>query len=217
MAQALGSSSVFDDIVKAEATKGGLYFTQGTYEDLEILGVKLIKARSGPDLFIVETLVIKSSGGYTDEEVKAVPTRKKVVPVGMKPAWTVKMSLDNALGDVKEFIAKAFNIPTTDVDPAGAKLAVSDSQPLRGYHMKALMFDITTKKGGNFTRAEWTHLSLPVGGTATPPAAAPAAPKPSDEQIIQARGAVKLGYALPAEVIALSKLLTTTEVAAPKA
>ncbi len=168
MAQAQGNAGVFDKIREAEASKGGLYFSQGVYEDLEILGVKLIKARSGPDLFIVETLVIKSSGGYTDAEIAADPKRgtidakRKVIGAGMKPAWTVKMSLDNALGDIKVFTARAFNIPETDVDPAGMAAVISDAQPLKGYHLSAVMFDITTKKGGNFTRADWKHLSGPV-------------------------------------------------------
>ena len=77
---------------------------------------------------------------------------------------------NNSLGDVKAFIAKAFNIPETDVDPAGALLVVGEKQPLKGYHLKATMFDVTTGKGNLFTRADWSHLSGPVAPPAAPAA-----------------------------------------------
>lgn len=149
-----GYNDAFDGIEKAERSKGGLYLSAGTYADLEIVNVKMITSRKGIDLFTVELLVHKSEG-------------EKAIRSGLRPAWQVKRTSDNFLGDVKAFVAEAADCKDEEVDPAGVRAVLGSDKPpkvspLAGTHLRATAFDVKTKAGGNFTRVIWERMSQGV-------------------------------------------------------
>lgn len=111
----------------------------------EIEAVKSIKSRKSGDLTVVEFRVIEASGPNANT-------------VGTSASWIVKMSLDNALGNVRSFLAAAMDVPEKSITQAVADDAVGTKQPLKGFLVKAEASIIKTKAGTDFTLVRYRSV-----------------------------------------------------------
>lgn len=155
--------SLFAGIGSAELTAGGAYFdvgkdasgnkVQGHYE-VEIKKV-IVKEGRPPKreiLYIAECTIL-------DTDVASMR-------VGTSASWVQKMSLDSALGAVKEFIAAALGVePHTEENRAWidanvteevADASVGPDNPLAGKKVLLTTIPHVTKTGGDFTKHRWS-------------------------------------------------------------
>ena len=139
---------LFSGIKEAKEYAGGVYLTEGVYNDLEVLSVKTLTTCKGESMFCVEVKVHDSQG-------------PKAVMPGVTAAWMCNKKHDGFLGNVLSFMRpcasekyqqqiEAGSIAEEDMDAA-----VSSENPYAGTHMKATAVNIKTKAGGDFTKVEW--------------------------------------------------------------
>jgi len=133
--------SVFDRVGTAPPRRGGTYISPGSYPILFINALKMIKNRSGVDLFIAELFVIASE---TD-----------AVPMGAKVSWAPSFAHDPTPTDVRTFLAQVMGAPLDDVDSQACQYACSAENPCHGKLIKCVATNVVTKSGNDFTKCEW--------------------------------------------------------------
>lgn len=140
----------FKGIKNAQVYGAGAYMLAGVHE-VEIGEIKLTKSvqkAGNPDMLIVEVMIIES-------------TNADMVP-GSKRTWIVNFAHQPALGNIKQFVAAAYNCDQEDVDDALAASITDPSQPCRGKILKCQGTTILTKeKRQPFTKCEWFFVSNP--------------------------------------------------------
>jgi len=144
---------LFSGIEDAKEYAGGVYLSEGVYNDLEIVGVKTLITRKKEEMFCVEVLVHESVG-------------PKAVMPGVKAAWMCNKKHDAFLGNVLSFMRPCASekyqqpVQTGDISEEDMELAVSSENPYAGTHMKAVAVNIKTRSGGDFTKVEWQPKSV---------------------------------------------------------
>lgn len=141
-------AGLFTGMEKATPGVGGIYLTEGIYDDLEILAIKSIVTRKGIGAFCVELKVHAASGA-------------KALPIGTQGTWMVTADKESFLGNVRGFLqvasSEAMEKPVTleEIDVAAAEMATSAANPFAGTRLRAQATGITTKKGAPFTKVEF--------------------------------------------------------------
>lgn len=116
---------------------------------LEILALKKVQSRSKGKMFIGEFKVHESAGEGANE-------------VGSSTSHVIKMSLDSALGNIKNLAAAAVSEPESNVTSAMLDKMVSDNQPAKGVKVRAEAIEITTRAGNPFTLVKYTSYEPPT-------------------------------------------------------
>lgn len=127
------------------------YFTPGEYL-VEIVAIKLILRRKQKDfMFIAETKIIESEGA----EAK---------PKGKLVAWTMKMHLDAAGQNIKEFLVAASGIDPANTEAVDGSdedwdaiylAALEDDQPFRGTRLRVSASNRTAESGNEYVRCRF--------------------------------------------------------------
>lgn len=133
---------LFSKIGTVSSNGGGVYFHPGFVGIAECREVKMLKARSGKDIFIGDFTVLESN--MLDKH--AVGSRVSYL-VTLDPAY-----LETALGNVKGLAAALFGIPEADVDEAGVEAMIAADNPCQGRQVKVIASNIKTKKNTDFTK-----------------------------------------------------------------
>jgi hypothetical protein len=152
----------FDGIESAETSGRLPNIVPGRYV-FEIQALKMIRSRTKGSMFIAEFRVAEALGTNANE-------------VGSLCSWIVKMSLDNAKGNIKGFVAALLNEPNTNVTSAMCEDLVAPDQIARGRKIRGDASVIKTKAGNDFTLVMFSPFeSAPV--EAPVPAAVPSSKK----------------------------------------
>lgn len=144
--------SEFAGIETAEVSGKLPNLRAGTYL-FQIDAVKMVKSRSKGAFFVVEVTILEAQGEGANE-------------VGSRASWMVKMSLDNALGNIKGFVAALTNEPLTAVTSSLCDELVAEDQPAKGERVRAHAFIIKTKSGNDFTKVDFSHFAEPQAAAA---------------------------------------------------
>lgn len=134
----------FSRIADSDPAASSAYPEAGLYPLLFVDVLKMIRSRKGDDVFIAELDILESN----------VASR----PKGTRMGWAVNFRHDAAPGNVKSFLAAAFNVDVEDIDKEGVKEALSDSNPAHGRLVRLEATDIKTKAGNPFTRCNWSPV-----------------------------------------------------------
>jgi hypothetical protein len=134
---------LFGKIKDAKSNGGGIFFLPGTYE-LECRANKSGKTREDRPYFVAEFTILASTN----------PER----PVGTSVSFMVMMDkyLETALGNVKGYVAALYDVPEDEVDEAGVEALISADNPGAGLKCRATASNTKTKKGGDFTKVEFS-------------------------------------------------------------
>lgn len=133
---------LFSKIGSVSSNGGGVYFHTGFVGVVECREVKMIKARTGKDMFVSEFTVLESN--MLDKH--AIGSRVSYL-VTLDPAY-----LETALGNVKGLAAALFGIAEANVDEAGVEAMIAADNPCQGRQVRAIASNIKTKKGSDFTK-----------------------------------------------------------------
>lgn len=129
--------SDFDGIESAVVSQKLPPIRPGTYV-LEVLALKKVMSRTKGKLFIAEYKVTEAQGEMAN-------------PVGTSCSHIIKMSLDNALGNIKALTAAIVGEPVATVTGKMCDALVSEKNPARGKRVRAQGGEITTRAGKPFT------------------------------------------------------------------
>lgn len=136
--------SDFDGIENASVSQKLPPLQPGTYT-LEAEAFKMITSRTKGKLFIAEYKVLEAQGPNTN-------------PVGSRCSHIIKMSLENALGNVKALTAAVVGEPEEAVTTKMCDALVSDKQPGKGKRVRAQAGSITTRAGKPFTLVNYSKF-----------------------------------------------------------
>lgn len=132
-------------IAAAEVSKRGVWFDDGYYPCLAVSQILSRFSRNNAPLFIAEFEIIASN----------VESRR----VGSKVTWMANFNKDAAAGNVKDFLAKLFNVTPEEVTPEASNWAMSAANPCQGRLIAATASTIVVKSTGNdFTVVDWAAL-----------------------------------------------------------
>lgn len=108
--------SKYAGIEDARISGGYSYFEEGRYK-VKIVEVKEKETRTKGDAFIIECEVLESS----------VP---EVIPVGAIRSQYINMTVEPALGNIKQFMSACMACEPEEISAADVEDAVSENQPL---------------------------------------------------------------------------------------
>lgn len=143
---------LFDGLQNAQVFERGQYLTPGEYT-LEIQKTIAKRSQNSGDVFIVEFTILESNN----------PEK----PVGSRASWVQSFkNVTIALSSIKEFLLAALGVDTSDkaklreVEPRiedimNTCVASPGDNPLTGERIKVSVVNVTTKKGGPFSRHDW--------------------------------------------------------------
>ena len=133
-------------VAESDPSRGGVYPEPGVYPVIQIDVLKMIKSRAVEDLFIGEIDILKSN----------VESR----PAGSSMTWMCNLTKhDAAPGNVKAFLAALAGVDDTEIDVAGAEMAVSDQNPMQGMIIRLEASVIQTRAKTDFTLCRWSNLN----------------------------------------------------------
>lgn len=139
-------TSVFDGMEGADPTQqGGNYLKDGKHT-IEVVKVELKNSRSGVQFYIVEGKVVETDSDH-----------KNMKP-GRTITWMVKMTLDSALNNIKNFLCATTGADSDEIGKQEAMDSVAPEQPLAGVFVKCEATEITTKAGKPFTKVVWEEF-----------------------------------------------------------
>jgi len=152
----MGLESFFTgkNIREHEGTKGGKYFSDGSYL-VKVIECKMIDRRSGQPAFVADLEVIESN----NEETK----------VGDKCGFFVGMDKDPAMGKIADFMKTAYTSlanaaghadfnADNDLTDEDANNAINGNNSLMGVYLSLYCFkkEVKSKPGNFFTAHQWS-------------------------------------------------------------
>ena len=134
---------LFDGISDVQAAGGSRYLTPGNYL-CEVQALKVIQSqkRQGQHFFVAELCVLESDNDDFGS--------------GEAASWVVNMAHQSAMANIKGF-AEALDPASDDgsVTPASMDALISSGNPAAGIKVKGFLYNVKTKAGGDFTKANW--------------------------------------------------------------
>jgi len=136
----------FRGIKGAQVTGGGAYILPGKHL-LEVQACKLIEStKQNTDMFVAEFEVVES-------------TNDEMVP-GTHRSWVVNFAHKPALGNIKGFLAAAFQCPDSEIDEEVCFGAVAvpekgEDHMMAGIKVRCEANTIQTKSGNPFTKCTY--------------------------------------------------------------
>ena len=116
---------------------------------LEIQVIKVIATRAKGNFVVSEFRVLESSG-------------PEAAPVGSLVSHMIKMSLDSALGNVKQLASGVLAKNPKEVTAENCDRMVSDENPCAGTVVRASAVEIKTKAGTPFTTVRYSAYTNPA-------------------------------------------------------
>jgi hypothetical protein len=138
---------LFDDIGKVQAAGGSRYLTPGNYT-CEVQALKVIESqkRRGQQFFVAELAVVDCDNGEFGP--------------GECASWVVNMDHQSALSNIKGF-AMALDTDSSDssITPQVMEELVSGDNPAAGIKVRGFLYNVKTKAGKDFTKANWSAFA----------------------------------------------------------
>ena len=152
---------VFSRIKKVRSTQGGNYIRPGDYLFM-VNRVKIIESQApGKDSYYVAELKVLEADKTEEDSKPNMP--------GSEASWLVELPgeyPDLALGNIKAFLTAAYSslsvqngdepLDDDDIDEEAADDAIGEDNPLAGVFLRGKAYHKATKKGGVFTRLNWS-------------------------------------------------------------
>lgn len=135
----------FTGIENAPVSEKLPHFEVGRYL-LRVDAVKCITARGKGDMFISEFTVLESDGEGAN-------------PKGSRVSQVIPLSLDTALGNIKQFVSALTGEELKSVSEKMVDNLVSPKNPAAGTVVRAEAFIIAKKNGEPFTKIAYSHAT----------------------------------------------------------
>ena len=144
----------FAKFQQAKATGGGFRYPKAGNHVVRVKSVKLDQSRKNIEFFAVEALILESTSSDPD------------MHEGNTVDWSTHADKDAYAGNVKQFVAAAYNVSENELNNMPAEefeqamsLLVGSEQAATGKVLTMICVDRQSKTGNNYVAVRWESMT----------------------------------------------------------